>query len=73
MHGQRKAPQFPLLPRFASDPRPVWIKAAHGKMVIKNKFCRFKAQAVIPLVGPVFLLGPRPFHAVSMLHVVTLL
>ncbi len=44
----------------------VWmvVKARHGERVIKNKRCRFKTEAVIPLVGPVLFVAPRPVHAI---------
>jgi hypothetical protein len=43
------------------------VKARHGERIIENKRCRFKTEAVIPLVGPVLFPAPRPVHAIPIL------
>jgi hypothetical protein len=42
------------------------IKAADGKLFVKNEFCSLEAQAVSPSVDPVFLILPNPTHTVSI-------
>jgi hypothetical protein len=49
----------------------VRIEAADGKRVIENKLRRLEAQPVIALVGSVFLIPPRPPHAVPIIRVAT--
>ncbi len=43
----------------------VRIDPAHSQRVIENKLSRFKAQAVIALVGSVLFFTPNLLHAIS--------
>ena len=59
-HGSNRAHGLPTI----SIGMRVW--AADGKLIVKNELGSLEAQAVIPLVGSVFLILPRPPHAIPI-------
>jgi hypothetical protein len=46
------------------------VKAADGKLIVKNKLCGLEAEAMISLIGSVFLILPNPPHAILTSQIV---
>ena len=66
-HNSGKANRLPAIPVRVR----VWT--AHSERIVKHQLRGFKAQAVIPFVGAVLFVAPRPMHTVPVFYVTTVL